>query len=121
MKVIASFEIIHTCTSKTDKLWTAERTLYTIDAVEDAVNTLLAAFESARQENPEISYWTQKIEKAQDSGGIFYKEFKPITPTPEVCNGNDPMLWNSRGILKIIRPIEYIRKVAGLEAIGSRP
>ena len=112
LRLFGFFDVVHTCTSHTDRLWTGERIVKTRAEVETALEELKAELEAESLANPEIAQWTDKgINTEHDNYGIFYREWKPIHPTREETNGNDPELWSSRGVLRIVRPAEVIRKL----------
>ena len=113
-RMFGKFDIVHTCTSHTDKLWTDEIFVDPWDknAVETGIKELQKAFHKASVNNPDITLWIEKpIAKETDNYGIVYKEWEPIYPAAALLNGNDPKHWSSNGILRIIRPVSYIRSM----------
>ena len=111
-RMFGKFDIVHTCTSHTDTLWKKEITVDPTDknAIEKGMEELKEAFRKHAACHPQVFVWTEKpVEKETDNYGIYYKAWGTVNPPKEHTNGNDPELWSSNGILRIVRPVSYAR------------
>ena len=102
-RMFGRFDIVHTCTSHTDKLWTDEIFVDPWDknAVETGIQEIKEAFRKHAACHPNVFVWIKKpIIQEKDSYGIFYKEWESVTHKD----------WTSSGILRIVRPVSWARK-----------
>ena len=112
-RMFARFDVVHTCTSETDKLWSHEILVDASDkdAVKNGFEELQEAFRKHNTCHADVLVWTEdkEVVRETDSNGIFYKEWDSVSPATEVLNGNTPKHWSSCGVLRIVRPLSYIR------------